>query len=1026
MKRFLSVLLLACFTAGLFGEMRRVWYDGSSANYWSDCFDVSIRHQTLHYGEFRHDAEQGALDFRFRLRADGPEQECALVYGRPAMPPAETIVISLRNLGEQPLRLMAAAWSGIEAGPGFHNWKGWDSSERPEVPADGQWHEFTFSYAPEGQGGSGQYPIDTLACYLLDVVPEQEVHLQIRRIELVDDLVPLGKCENALILPMEVAAGKPFVISPMRVEFRHRMPIDERVWLEFKLRGPDADAQAPVKIALKEVERTGMRLLIPEQEIQTSQYLLSGEYMVSLHCGEAQLRSDTTETVVKGRTPQDFPKCEVVDWKGAPTIQCNGEILPGVMRATYTMGPLGFRAFRQAGVRIFAFTATPNLHAYHSGSLAESEPGVYDFSSLDESVQTILAEAPDAYLIPRVFLGAPVWWCEEHPDDCVWIEEEDGSRHRLLYVGGRPVPSWSSQVWREYAAEGLRRMLEHIRHSAYADRIIGILLTSGTTEEWMAWGDNENLWGDYSPAAQTHFRNWLRENYASEAELQTAWQEPQVTFAAAEMPTRAERSAILPQSPDLRDLDVSGDVKSVDYYRWNAGRTAETIAFFAHVVKEATGGRMMVGPFYGYLFELAFGHRLLNSGHTAVGKLLANPEIDFFASPLSYAYREVGGDGIPMNMGPAASLALHNKFWIVEMDVRTSETNGPVGHCGKPADLEGDLLQQDKVAIHTLCAGLAQWWFDVGYVNYSNPTLMAYIGKLARVMDEAVRQYDRTSEAQIAYVVDEQSLPYCRVGSRLAFETVTRNVPLLERLGATVEYYLASDLERLPERIRLVILGTSFAPDESQLQALKRLKTDGRVILFLHAPAFYPWRKGQTASEAMQEFTGLPLGVVPDAVAAQAVMDFPDGKWLPPDCKGQVFAADRPNNASYRPCPFVEPDAHTLVLAHLPNAGGAIAEQEHSDWTALYCTVAMPPRELLLSAMKKAGVHRYITSADQVWATKGLLGVCVKEGGAKTIALKSPGQVRDALSGEVFFTDADGVFTVEFTPRSTRLFYLEK
>ena len=103
-----------------------------------------------------------------------------------------------------------------------------------------------------------------------------------------------------------------------------------------------------------------------------------------------------------------------------------------------------------------------------------------------------------------------------------------------------------------------------------------------------------------------------------------------------------------------------------------------------------------------------------------------------------------------------------------------------------------------------------------------------------------------------------------------------------------------------------------------------------------------------------------------------------------------------------------------------------MAVQEHPEWTALYCALAMPPRELLLSAMKLAGVHRYINSADQVWATKDLLGICVKEGEAKTIFLKSPGRVRDALSGEVFATDADGAFTVEFTPRATRLFYLEK
>ena len=1026
MRWITFLFFLLAVAANFRGEERRVWYDGTSANYWADCFAAQNRSKCLEYGEFSHDSEEQVLDFRFRLKAGGPETECALVYGRPAMPPAEQVVYELRNLGEAPLKLFSAAWSGVEGGPGYHVWSGWEGAERPELPADGAWHEVSFAFAPAGRGGSGQYPLSSLVLYLLDIKEGEAVHLQLRKIELVDDLVPRGKCENALALPLELTAGSALEFPPMRVEFRHRLPADERVWLELEYRG-EPGRQAPVRLELAGAERMGMRLRIPEQSLQLSRYLLSGEYVARLCCGEAQMRQNTVELTIKGRAPQEFPQCEVVDWKGAPTIRCNGEILPGVMRATYTMGPQGVRAFAQAGVRIFAFTATPNFHAYHNGILAEPAPGEYDFSLLDEYAQTTLAAASEAYLILRVFLGAPVWWCEAHPDDCVWLEEEDGTRRRMLYVGGRPVPSWSSELWREYAAAGLRRLLEHLRQSAYGDRVIGVLLTSGTTEEWMAWGDNEYLWGDYSQAARADFRRWLMQNYHDESALRRAWREPDATFASAEPPTRAERAAVLPHSPELRDLAVGAEVKSVDYYRWNAERTAETIRYFAHVVKEATGRRMLVGPFYGYLFELAFGHRLLNSGHTAVGKLLADPEIDFFASPLSYAYREVGGEGIPMNMGPAASLALHNKFWIVEMDVRTSETDGPVGHCGKPADLAGDLLQQSKVAIHTLCAGMAQWWFDVGYVNYSNPLLMKHIGELARVLDEAVRTRDRTPMAQIAYVVDEESLPLFRVGARLAFETVTRNVPLLERLGAPVEYYLASDLARLPERIRLVILANSLAPNEQQRQALRRLQADGRVVLFLHAPGMVPWRDGQTAADAMREFTGgLPLGLVPDAVPAQATVDFPDGKWLPREMQGTVLKADRPGDAPYQPCPFVEPDARTLVLAHFPNSGGAIAVQEHPAWTALYCALALPPREFLLAAMKKAGVHRYIMDDDaQVWATRELLGVCVRDGGPRTIFLPRPGRVRDALTGEVFQTDADGGFTVEFAARDTRLFVIE-
>lgn len=44
---------------------------------------------------------------------------------------------------------------------------------------------------------------------------------------------------------------------------------------------------------------------------------------------------------------------------------------------------------------------------------------------------------------------------------------------------------------------------------------------------------------------------------------------------------------------------------------------ADTIALFARTVKEATGGRKVVGAFYGYTFE--FTELAEDAGHLALG-----------------------------------------------------------------------------------------------------------------------------------------------------------------------------------------------------------------------------------------------------------------------------------------------------------------------------------------------------------------------------------------------------------------------
>ena len=79
----------------------------------------------------------------------------------------------------------------------------------------------------------------------------------------------------------------------------------------------------------------------------------------------------------------------------------------------------------------------------------------------------------------------------------------------------------------------------------------------------------------------------------------------------------------------------------------------------------------------------------------------------------------------------------------------------------------------------------------------------------------------------------------------------------------------------------------------------------------------------------------------------------------------------------------------------------------------------------VLASCAKAGVHRYCDEPALVWATRGMVGVCVEQGGDYTIRLKHPARVRDALTDERFATDEAGVFTAPFRNNQTRLFLLE-
>jgi len=83
---------------------------------------------------------------------------------------------------------------------------------------------------------------------------------------------------------------------------------------------------------------------------------------------------------------------------------------------------------------------------------------------------------------------------------------------------------------------------------------------------------------------------------------------------------------------------------------------------------------------------------------------------------------------------------------------------------------------------------------------------------------------------------------------------------------------------------------------------------------------------------------------------------------------------------------------------------------------------------LFLAALaERAGIHRYVTTPDQVWATSTLLGISVDAPGPRTIRLPrghAGDALRDPLSGETFPVDRQKCATVDFAEGATRVFFL--
>ena len=254
--------------------------------------------------------------------------------------------------------------------------------------------------------------------------------------------------------------------------------------------------------------------------------------------------------------------------------------------------------------------------------------------------------------------------------------------------------------------------------------------------------------------------------------------------------------------------DPAKEQPVIDFYLFNSELVADTICHFARAIKEITKGEKVVGAFYGYTLQLCGEQRQQNAGHLALGKVLASPDIDFLCSPTSYFFRQVGGEGTSHFMSLAGSVRLHDKLWFDENDIRTSLCPGQPGDWGKPADVAGDILQQDKELANVFVHGAAQWWFDVGGNRYDDPVLMRRIGELTAKASE-VLNVDRTAVDQVAMVVDEKSLCCLRPGDPLGAWLLVQQIPALSRIGSPVGHYLVTDVPRITDR-KVFLLMTSL------------------------------------------------------------------------------------------------------------------------------------------------------------------------------------------------------------------------
>ena len=1002
MSRHWVVLVLSAMVGGCapvnLSPVQRIetLYRGGSARSWDKGRDEKrLQREFVAYqiGTLRDPSGVRALRWRFEPRSVTYSD---VFVRKPIDAGFRGIRVRVNNTGP-PVKLAVkiadangAEWSVEPVDVGGPGWR------------DVEWPREAFRVAGWSQDPDGRLdlPAQYLAVIAFGVAPGQRYELWIEHVLAIREVVVVPGVRIAV--PDKIRAGE---VLPITMHYLGP-PRAAPWWIEMTQDGQQVLLRRLGKL------QTGLPVGMP-----LPRYMAGGRYEVRPRLGDMPVLDKlagapimTPITIEPHQSNADDTVAVVRQSDGVPTLFINEQPDSCMVYMTYRPNAKYFGQFGRAGVRLYSFSSTPSASEYGLSPPTWVSPDEFDYGNLDDRARMVLDATPEAYFFPRIYLFSPAWWDEQHPDDLVTYDPGDGRPKPFARDGRKRAPSWASPAWREFTADAIRRYIKYVEQSPYADRVIGYHLASGTTEEWMMWGANENQWVDYSPVNVAAFRAWLTERYGTDEALKSAWRDEGVTLQTATIPTKVVRARTA--FGILRDPARERNV--IDFMQYNSDLVAETIAYFARVVKDATRRKKLVGVFYGYVLQL-MGQRQQNAGHLALDKVLSNADVDFITSPTSYAFR-TPGTGYSHFMSLTDSVKLHGKLWINENDIRTWLTSVKTGQWGKTDTYDETLRQQRRELASTLGQGCGQWWFDMGGGWYDDSRMMGQIARMKRIADKTVGR-PRAPISEIAVVVDDKSLSYLQPGNRLSAPLLLHVLPHLARVGAPLSYYALSDLSEAPKHKMYVFLN-AFAPDHDDRQAIEALKSEGRVLMFFWAAGLY--RDERIDPKGVTDLVGMQVSLAADR-GTMSGRYVEGAEWIR-DMAGESVGVELSVAPSFA---VDDPDATVLARGSRGARGRSVlALREHDDWTSVYAAIPVHSRELYRSLAERAGVHCYVSTPDVVYGTQSLLGIACNRAGKRTVRLRAPARVWDAFSDRLV---ANGVseFPIDVPEHGTALLVIE-
>lgn len=803
-----------------------------------------------------------------------------------------------------------------------------------------------------------------------------------------DDLVYFGYADGMVVDQMEAAeTWNTGEITPITI------------YSQGTTQGENAD------IEIRKNERTMWRIRLTEEEKdelnrgsvkvlrEIPWYLASGDYTVGLVLGGYRVEGPELNVHINCNTCLGEAKTERREYNGRPTVFVNGEPLPYFTYSCNMYYPGNYAMFGNAGTNPIGIEVPAGSHLSKLWEDTLLEPGVYDYSSIDEMVGIALQSNPDAYIMLRIYPTMPSWWWQENPDEQAMILTDDG-RIVPWEENALPAPSLASDKWLEDQLQTVRDLIQYVKSQPWGSRVIGMHVAGGATMEWFAWGSmtGGDVGADFNPQNQAKFKQWLLDHG-----YEVTTDNP--------VPGLEERlgkgSDILP--------DDEKSVIAAAYSKYYSELLASVLNSFAETIKEETDGNYLVGTFYGYLLQESGGSRqALCYSLAELGDILENPNIDYVGGVPLHNYRSL--DGYDCFTTVNESVFANGKLYYNENDLFSwlhplhwntpYDSNDPRGGAYK---MHRRVLAND--AVHGALGG----WFSLSDSWHNDEGLME---EFAFEMDvyEQTLQLDRSPTEEVAVVVDDSSFTWVSANSKMTGQNNTVLTYEAAKTGAPIGTWLLSDIDMIPDRVKMIIVGTSYAAEPESLEKLQELiEKGGRTIVVVGPTGYIDVKTGQRDPEAPGEILGMPITINTDPLLTDELYTI-DG--------------ERVCQQSYSPQPRAEYDGEgILYYADGPAAAGG--RELANGGRLIWCGTAPASRDLLKQWMEEAGVHFYAPEGYTVYASEELVSISADTltTGAQEIYFPYEVEVTDLFDG---FTATGQRISCTFEPGQTRLLKVKR